>query len=187
MIEPICDDGALVGFARVTRDLSRDRDANEAHRNLEVALARMPHGLALFDDAEVLVFANAKFCELLGVQEGRIFPGMKRGQMMEIGAFADAAAAFDKGCRGTVSGRVTSEIRIPAGDFDFTLAITQQCLPNGGWVETVEDITERQRTEHQPERLARYDSLTGIPNRALFNEHLREAFAQSVEGATLPS
>jgi diguanylate cyclase (GGDEF)-like protein/PAS domain S-box-containing protein len=183
MIEPICEDGTLVGFAKVTRDLTRDRDAKEAHRHLEVALACTPHGLALFDDADVLVFANVKFCELLGIPEGRIFPGMKLGQMLEIGVSADAAAAFDKGCRGTVSECVNREVRIPAGDVDFILAITQQCLPSGGWVETVQDVTERRRTEHQLERLAHYDSLTGIPNRALFNEHLQEAFSRSRRGS----
>jgi len=183
MIEPISEDGDLVGFAKVTRDLTRDRDANEAHRNLEVALAHAPHGFAFFDDTEALVFANAKFCELLGIPEGRISPGMKFGQLMETGAFAEAAAAFDKECGGTLSGCVSREVRVPAGDVDFTLAIRQQCLPSGGWVETVEDITERRRTERQLERLAHYDSLTGIPNRAQFTEHLKEAFARSKRGS----
>jgi diguanylate cyclase (GGDEF)-like protein/PAS domain S-box-containing protein len=44
------------------------------------------------------------------------------------------------------------------------------------WVAgTVQDITERKQAEEQIRYLAYYDSLTGLPNRVLFKEHLEHA------------
>lgn len=42
-----------------------------------------------------------------------------------------------------------------------------------------EDITERKLTQEQLANLAHYDSLTGLPNRVLFNDRLRQAVAQA--------
>jgi diguanylate cyclase (GGDEF)-like protein len=46
---------------------------------------------------------------------------------------------------------------------------------SGGWVATHEDITERKVSEDRIERLAHYDSLTGVANRNLFKGSLDEA------------
>ena len=42
-----------------------------------------------------------------------------------------------------------------------------------------EDITERKQAQEQLANLAHYDSLTGLPNRVLFNDRLRQAIAQA--------
>ena len=44
------------------------------------------------------------------------------------------------------------------------------------------DVTDRKRMEAELERLALYDSLTGLPNRALFNDRLNQAIER--RGAT---
>jgi diguanylate cyclase (GGDEF)-like protein len=44
--------------------------------------------------------------------------------------------------------------------------------PNGGWVSTHEDITERKNSEIRIEQLAHFDGLTGLANRNLFKERL---------------
>jgi diguanylate cyclase (GGDEF)-like protein/PAS domain S-box-containing protein len=42
-----------------------------------------------------------------------------------------------------------------------------------------EDITDRRRAEEELERLAYHDSLTGLPNRIMFHEHLSVALARA--------
>ncbi len=44
---------------------------------------------------------------------------------------------------------------------------------------TLQDITDRQRTEEKMRRLALYDGLTGLANRQFFNEHLKTALARA--------
>lgn len=47
------------------------------------------------------------------------------------------------------------------------------------FVGVMRDITERQALEHKLERLAQYDSLTGLANRSLFMDRLRLALKRS--------
>lgn len=44
----------------------------------------------------------------------------------------------------------------------------------------IQDVTERKRAEEQIYNLAYFDSLTGLPNRLLFKEHLGHALAHSI-------
>ena len=51
----------------------------------------------------------------------------------------------------------------------------------GGMMMLTEDISERKRLEQQLWRLAKQDSLTGLPNRLLFNEKLESMLASAAE------
>jgi len=73
-------------------------------------------------------------------------------------------------------------IRLPDG----TRRVVQQHIEPIGFSEsgkvtrvagTVQDVTSRKDDEEKIRRLAYFDTLTGLPNRFLFNEHLRLALA----------
>jgi diguanylate cyclase (GGDEF)-like protein len=48
------------------------------------------------------------------------------------------------------------------------------------FVGTLQDITERKESEHAVQMMAKYDALTQLPNRYLFNDRLDVAFATSM-------
>lgn len=52
-------------------------------------------------------------------------------------------------------------------------------LPNGELVTIYKDITDQKRIEEQIWRQAHHDTLTDLPNRLLFNEHLSLALARA--------
>jgi diguanylate cyclase (GGDEF)-like protein len=62
------------------------------------------------------------------------------------------------------------------------IAISVRSMPDGGWVATHEDITERRRVEAQIAFLARHDVLTGLANRALLEERIAQALAAKARG-----
>jgi len=48
-------------------------------------------------------------------------------------------------------------------------------LPQGGFVSLYVDVTERKQHEYELERQAHFDALTGLPNRVLMADRLRQA------------
>jgi diguanylate cyclase (GGDEF)-like protein len=80
-------------------------------------------------------------------------------------------------------GRVTHQItEAPGGR---SILIINQPLEAGGWVATIEDVTERRRSEERITHLAHYDALTNLPNRALFHEKLKQELARTAAGEQL--
>ena len=53
-----------------------------------------------------------------------------------------------------------------------------------GQLLVLRDITERKAVERRLEQLAHFDSVTGMPNRQLFTDRLRQALARSARGGT---
>ena len=56
---------------------------------------------------------------------------------------------------------------------------------DGGWVATLEDITEEKRAEERIVHVAHHDALTGLPNRILFAEQLEQALKRARRGERL--
>jgi diguanylate cyclase (GGDEF)-like protein/PAS domain S-box-containing protein len=95
-----------------------------------------------------------------------------------------AKRVFDAQARVLRSRTVQSvDVKIRRGDGtvgDFVLtskALVDEAGRAIGFAGTVQDISERKQAEEQLEKLAYYDPLTGLANRALFNRHLNEVLA----------
>jgi GGDEF domain-containing protein len=51
-------------------------------------------------------------------------------------------------------------------------------MENGGMVILVEDITERKIAEAKINHLARFDALTGLPNRTILRDRMERALGE---------
>jgi diguanylate cyclase (GGDEF)-like protein len=66
-----------------------------------------------------------------------------------------------------------------------SIQVVGKGIESGGWVATVEDITERQRVETRIAHMAHYDALTELPNRVLFRERLDDELKNISQGRQL--
>jgi diguanylate cyclase (GGDEF)-like protein/PAS domain S-box-containing protein len=185
VMDPIYDtSGTLVGYAKITKDVTKEKaDADrlaEVTKNLDLALENMSQGLCLFDKDERLLLANKRYSEIFDFPEGRIRPGMTLREIVDQGVadvfvdpevwqprardmYARRRAAIQANDGGVIVEKLAN---------GSSVQLRYRTLPDGAWVATYEDISERLRSEEQISFLARHDSLTGLPNRASFNNRL---------------
>jgi diguanylate cyclase (GGDEF)-like protein/PAS domain S-box-containing protein len=144
----------------------------------EDALRNLPQGLSMFDGRDRLIAFNRQWLELYGLLPEEIRIGMDFHEVFaKQPAVADVGAYLaDLKNRLAQSEHTSNTVHFPDGRVVY---ITYGRREDGGWVATHEDITERKASEDRIERLAHYDSLTGLANRNLFKERIDEALARS--------
>jgi diguanylate cyclase (GGDEF)-like protein/PAS domain S-box-containing protein len=140
----------------------------------DAALNNMSQGLCMFDEEQKVAVSSARYGEIYHLNRDQIKPGTSLAQILEYrrekgtnfsGVVPDAYLKQNvkeaKEVQELADGRV--------------IAIARHTMPNGGWLTTHEDITDRARNETRIAFLAQHDLLTGLANRALFSEKLDDA------------
>lgn len=154
------------------------RELRDFASKFEDALRNLPQGLSMFDGRDRLIAFNRQWLELYGLVPEEIRIGMdfrdvfaKQTAVLDVGAYL-----IDLKNRLVRSEHISNTVQFPDGRVVY---ISYGRREGGGWVATHEDITERKASEVRIERLAHYDSLTGLANRNLFKERIDEALARS--------
>ena len=104
-----------------------------------------------------------------------IKPGSTLLEMLEhrrqCGTFMENPTEYEFKVRTAARNRETMSfcVELPDGR---VVELVNRPTADGGWVATHEDITERKQYEARIAHLAHHDVLTGLPNRAAFNECL---------------
>jgi len=157
-------------------------------QRLDTAINNMTQGLLMFDSSHRLVVANQRYIEMFGVSTDVVKPGCTIHELLnhrrEIGSFK---GDVDEYCatlfRKLAQGKIFQTIMETANG--GSIQVSYRPLQRGGWVTTLEDITERRRVEDRITHLAHYDALTDLPNRALFHEQLKRELARIAPGEQL--
>lgn len=145
--------------------------------NLGMTLNTMPHGAAMFDKEMNLIVANDRHYELfcLPPVQDQTCVSMQR-HLLQTGFISDESLQlFGQAYERCLAERseTKTEIITQRGSH---LIIYFHPSPNGGILLFTEDATARKNAEAEVQRLARYDTLTGLPNRREFNVRLDQAF-----------
>ena len=128
----------------------------------------------MFDGHDRLIAFNRQWLDAYELSPDNIRVGMN---FREVFANQEAvrdldAYLVDLKDRLAKSEHTSNTVQFPDGRVIY---ISYGRRESGGWVATHEDITERKASEDRIERLAHYDSLTGLANRNLFKGSLDEA------------
>jgi len=146
---------------------------------LQVALDNMARGVSMFDEKQRLILSNKMYGQIYGIPDQLTRPGTPLSAIIRwyIKSESGNDGAID------VSGHlawIRNEVTILAQGQLRTrtqvlfngraVRITTQPLPNGGWVDVQEDISEQSAKESALGEIARKDPLTGLPNRIGFHD-----------------
>lgn len=159
---------------------TRRKAAPPNERNDNLLLAAIEHsavGIALLDHSSGILHANASFERILGhalaEMSGRRITDFSSAEDAE----ALAAVVRDVSSRERANGAVETRFVRPDGTLAWgALSISAASSEaNGQLIALLQDVTERKVLEAQLVHQATHDSLTQLPNRALFGERVERA------------
>jgi diguanylate cyclase (GGDEF)-like protein len=161
------------------------RDVELLAQRFDAALANMPNGLCMFDINGTIVVSNQRLSELMGLADFSLRGLSLRclfARLIEAGLTSETTvkevlARVQAKCPAGVNSSLELELHN-----DRFLEITFQHMDNGGLVFLVEDITARKAAEAEKDRLARFDSLTGLPNRVVLHDRMARALSDCRPG-----
>ena len=177
---------AIKKFADIVRNvlfaaLSEEKKANRLAQRFDRALNTMSHGLVMLSPEGRVVVANAEAASLLRKENPRDLLGrtlravLMRGVAGGVISLKDCRYAESQLTRALKEGR-NRKLQLRLGDgrhFEFSARAGHDELG----VITFEEITTRVEAEARIRHMARYDSLTDLPNRAYFHELVAEQVA----------
>jgi methyl-accepting chemotaxis protein len=128
----------------------------KANAQLMMALNNMPQGLCMFDGAFHLVICNDRYRNLYDLTPEQTVPGTPLRRLLEArranGNFVTDIDTYIAGAKQSISkGEVFGTVIEIKGRM---ISISNRPMPDGGWVATHEDITERQRRSKLLDRAA---------------------------------
>jgi len=181
--------GALLLYSQLNPAVIRmrrsEREAEEAAIETQTIMGAVGDGIITIDHQGIIQSVNNAACDIFGYRKGEL-----EGRNVSILMPADMSEAHDRALARVAEGEPSRLLGTPniqvrglkKSGQEFPLEITINAVPLSGrklFVGVMRDITSRKETEERLSRLAQYDMLTGLPNRALFMDRLSAAMLRS--------
>jgi len=144
---------------------------------LAQVLDRIQDGVVVCDAHGRIVEANQAASRLFGLETGQL-PGKDLRALAEPSIFDDDEAISSEG---------KTSIKMPGGGSTAVSYSSCPLLEPGGdecWALVFRNLSEEQRNQKRIRYLARYDTLTRVPNRMEFQHRLQQAIARAHRGRT---
>jgi len=193
------DVGNLVrSLGQMHHSINRYRgEVSEVHGGLEQKISELAESQASlaeaqrlakignwhWDTAELLAHWSDEMYRILGMSPGACAPVVENFLALLDREEREAAQAMICALRAN-PGSVSFECRIktPEGEEHILRGEGSSQAVDGKVTRlygTIQDVTERKRAEQEIQRLAHFDSLTGLPNRKFFGDHLERTVARA--------
>jgi diguanylate cyclase (GGDEF)-like protein len=196
--DPMFDgNGVFSGYRGTGRDITLEVRANErlaraivelelGRQQIEALLTNITHGICLFDGEERLVVWNRRWTELYDLPAEAVYVGCSMEEIIELRDAAGSATVLSPSEYATWRSEIRTATHASSRMITLkngrVVAIHFQPLPEGGWVASHEDVTERQQTESSIAFMAQHDPLTRLANRMLFHDRLEQAINMTGRG-----
>ena len=151
-----------------------------------MALENLSQGLCMVDGAGQILVINPRLGDLLHMPPGQMLVGSSIRDLARACITKGSLTAADvRALERQIEALPATGDSIPSvwelAD-GRSLAVSLRGMPENGWLATVEDITERRRSEARIHHMAQHDPLTDLPNRTLFAERLKLAVNRARDG-----
>ncbi len=141
----------------------------------DTALNNMPNGLCMFGADGQLAVINKRFTDMMNLRHDNVVLGTSARELLSscVDAHAISVESANSIVAEVESGKTAEIVTADAGlADDRALEWTFQPMDGGGIVMLVEDVTERRNSQAKISRMARFDQLTGLPNRQSFRDEI---------------
>lgn len=166
----------LVLYRQWRGELAKARGSGKTLMALEKAVETMQIGVTITDQEGKILFVNPAEAAMHGYDIGEI-KGKEARILGPPEIWRPMSQPLLKSFR-----RETMNVRKDGSTFPVQLMSDVVMSPGGdvlAVITTSEDITERRKHEDTIKKLAFYDSLTGLPNRLLFNDRLSQCLVKA--------
>ncbi len=122
---------------------------------LDTALNNMTQGLVQYDSSARIVTCNQRYLDMFGLSRDIVKPGCHFYELLQhrkdTGSYQGDVRDFcDPIIRNVAEGKITQTIH-ESGD-GRSFQIVNKPLNQGGWIATIEDVTERRKLEQERDR-----------------------------------
>jgi diguanylate cyclase (GGDEF)-like protein len=158
----------------------------EQNAKLDAVLSNVTQGVCFFDGKKRLLLWNRRYTDIYNLPPEAIHVGCSLEEIVGCremaGTGPDPSMSDYIGWQAQLAAanqRSSTVMALKNGRF---VALHYQPMPDGGWVATHEDVTERQQAEASIVFMARHDALTKLPNRLVFRERMEQAITMAGRG-----
>ncbi len=163
----------------VSRAFKTERDVGEVNLRLDMAITHMMSGLCMVDRSGRVKILNQRFLSLLDL------PGTTYHRLHEVLLSALPRGTLRHAEIGEIQTSLTQGRDLVlkfVTERGQVLLLKAGTTPSGDQILTVDDVTEQTRAAADIERMAKFDTLTGLANRAMILSTLADALAVRPEG-----
>ncbi|MFC5478686.1 EAL domain-containing protein [Massilia suwonensis] len=178
-------DGRLERVFGACSDITRAKEAEDAMERASLVFAHSSDAIAISDSAGCIVMVNPGFTRMRGYERDEIIG--QTGEVYDAGMERDGrheALRLQALRTGHAQGEVWSRHK-DGHPIAEQRSLTAVRVADGAvrhYIEIASDITKAKKDEERLWRHANYDSLTGLPNRHLFLDRLRQAIRNTHRG-----
>jgi diguanylate cyclase (GGDEF)-like protein len=150
----------------------------------DFAINNMSHGMCMISAEGRVLVSNNRFSEFLGLSPRRSLVGVRLASLVRLArrrgnAPGEAVDRLRKAITATSARSAPYAMEFEMADeraFDITLTPNSR----GGWVMVVHDVTAKRNADRVIDRMAHFDSVTGLCNRRSFEIALSAALAEPI-------